>query len=152
MNEKLAVLDKAKVCRLALCDGKQPYIVPLNFGYTYREGVLRLYFHSAREGKKIDIIRENPKACFEAEGGQELIQGESACSHGFAFESVIAFGEIRFVESREEKIEALNAIMLRQTGKPGPWEYTEEALARTAVYQLEAGSFTGKCRPPVRKS
>ena len=28
-----SIIKKAKVMRLALCDGNQPYIIPLNFGY-----------------------------------------------------------------------------------------------------------------------
>lgn len=48
------IVESAQVCRLGLSDGNAPYIVPLSFGY--RDGVL--YFHSAAESKKIDIIKK----------------------------------------------------------------------------------------------
>jgi len=49
------ILHKATVCRVAMVSNNSPYIVPLNFGYKDR----CLYFHSAGEGKKLDILREN---------------------------------------------------------------------------------------------
>jgi len=48
-----AIIARSQVCRLALSDGGQPYIVPLCFGYRRS----RLYFHSAAAGRKIDILR-----------------------------------------------------------------------------------------------
>ncbi len=51
------IIRRCRVCRLAMCDGSQPYIVPLSFGY---DGSF-LYFHTAREGRKIDIIKRNKK-------------------------------------------------------------------------------------------
>ncbi|HNU36390.1 MAG TPA: pyridoxamine 5'-phosphate oxidase family protein, partial [Methanomassiliicoccales archaeon] len=51
------VIRRAEVCRLAMVDDGKPYIVPMNFGY--RNGCL--YFHCAKEGRKLDVLRENPK-------------------------------------------------------------------------------------------
>ena len=45
-----SILGKADVCRLAFSDNDIPYIVPVNYGYRDH----CLYFHSAKEGKKID--------------------------------------------------------------------------------------------------
>ena len=56
-----SIILASLVCRLALSDGNQPYIVPLCFGYQDKT----LYFHSALEGKKIDIIKHNQNVCFE---------------------------------------------------------------------------------------
>ena len=52
-----------------------PYIVPLSFGF---EGNC-LYFHTAREGKKIDMIRQNNTVCFELEADCEVVRAESPC-------------------------------------------------------------------------
>jgi len=139
------------VCRLALCEGNRPYIVPLNFGYTYQDSVLRLYFHSALEGKKLDIIRQNPLACFEVEGDQKLIPGESACAHGFAFESVIGSGTVTFIEDKAGKKAGLDAIMRQQTGKSGCFFYEEDVLEKTAVFRLDVSEWTGKRREAVQK-
>ena len=63
-----AILAEATVCRLAMCDGDQPYVVPLSFGY--RDGTL--YFHTAMEGKKLCILAKNNRVCFEVDVDQEL--------------------------------------------------------------------------------
>ena len=55
------IIRRCRVCRLAMCDDGQPYIVPLNFGYDGRF----LYFHAAPEGRKIDIIKRNNRVGFE---------------------------------------------------------------------------------------
>ena len=51
------IIQKSKVCRLGLSLNDTPYIVPVCFGYRAKT----LYFHSAQEGKKIDIIKKNKK-------------------------------------------------------------------------------------------
>ncbi|MDR2089589.1 MAG: pyridoxamine 5'-phosphate oxidase family protein, partial [Clostridiales Family XIII bacterium] len=48
VNEKLEILQKNKVCRLALSESDRPYIVPLNYGYSFENGALTLYFHGAK--------------------------------------------------------------------------------------------------------
>ena len=62
-SEVDAIILKASICRLGLVDEGKPYIVPMNFGY---DGEC-LYFHCAREGRKIDVLRRSPEVCFELE-------------------------------------------------------------------------------------
>ena len=60
-DEMMKIIAKCDTCRLALFDDEFPYIVPLNFGTNVEEGQLYLYFHSAKEGTKLDLIRKNNK-------------------------------------------------------------------------------------------
>ena len=69
------IIKKAKVCRLALSLNDTPYIVPICFGYRAET----IYFHSAKKGKKIDIIKKNNKVCFEFDIDHELVKSENAC-------------------------------------------------------------------------
>ncbi|GHV69012.1 pyridoxamine 5'-phosphate oxidase [Spirochaetia bacterium] len=143
IDEKINIIDKCKVCRIALCDGEEPYIVPLNFGYTFENNSLTLYFHGALEGRKIDLLKKNNKACFEVDCGHELIEGKEASEYSYAFESIIGFGKIVFLETDEEKTRGLRILMKHQTGKDFE-QFSEQALAVTAVYKMEVDSFTGK--------
>jgi len=59
------IIRKATICRLALCEGDRPYIVPLCFGYE--DG--KLYFHSASRGRKLKILENNRNVCFEMDIG-----------------------------------------------------------------------------------
>jgi nitroimidazol reductase NimA-like FMN-containing flavoprotein (pyridoxamine 5'-phosphate oxidase superfamily) len=91
INEKLKIIAKCKVCRLAMADDNQPYIIPLNFGYAYENDILILYFHGAYEGMKIDILKKNDKVCFEIDCNHALIEATEPSKYSFAFESIIGF-------------------------------------------------------------
>ncbi|MDR1835746.1 MAG: pyridoxamine 5'-phosphate oxidase family protein [Fusobacteriaceae bacterium] len=144
VGEILAILNQCKVCRLAMVDEGTPYIVPLNFGYTFAEGRLVLYFHSAKSGRKIDILRKNNSAVFEVDCEHRLVEGDIACEYGFAFASVIGFGKISFLETKEEKIHGLNALMKHQTGTDREFHYEDARLMNVAVYKLAVGEFSAK--------
>ena len=58
-DEMMKIIAKCDTCRLALFDDEFPYIIPLNFGTNIENGQLYLYFHSAKEGTKLDLIRKN---------------------------------------------------------------------------------------------
>lgn len=48
-----AILQSEMHLHLGMCDGEQPYIVPMDYGYELTDsGVLTLYLHCADEGKK----------------------------------------------------------------------------------------------------
>lgn len=135
------VIEKCKVCRLAMYDGEKPYIVPMNFGYDFEDG-LRLYFHCAREGKKLDILKENPEVCFEMDCEGSVIEGENDNEWSFAYASVIGNGKIRILPD-EEKNYALSKIMEHFTGRT-EFEFDRAAAERTALLELTADGYTGK--------
>lgn len=70
----LELVSECKVCRLAMTDGGIPYIVPLNYGYEYADGALTFYFHSAKEGRKLEILKKNPAVCLELDGRASLLK------------------------------------------------------------------------------
>ena len=65
------IIRGAQVCRLAMIDGDEPYLVPLSFGYDGRA----IYFHSAVEGRKVEALRRNARVCFEIDTGVEVLEG-----------------------------------------------------------------------------
>jgi len=132
------ILRRATVCRLAVCDGNVPYVVPLNFGYESD----RLYFHSAPEGRKIEIIKANPNVCFEVDVDQELVPGEIPCGWTVRYRSVIGFGKARLLGEVAEKKRALDVILGHYA--QGPFEYPEGAIDQVAVVEVEIESLTGK--------
>jgi nitroimidazol reductase NimA-like FMN-containing flavoprotein (pyridoxamine 5'-phosphate oxidase superfamily) len=144
VDKKIEIIEKNKVCRLALSRNNFPYIVPLNYGYSFEDNKLTLYFHSAAEGKKIDIIKENNKACFEIDCDCKLIESEDPCSYGYEFKSIIGFGKIKITETTEEKIRGLNILMKHQTGKEMEFTFSKEALEKVVVCVMEVEEFTGK--------
>ena len=144
LNEKLAVLKKCKVCRLGLSLHDEPYIIPLNFGYSFADNALTLYFHSAAEGKKIDVLRANPRACFEIDTDHELVESDIACGYSFRYASLIGSGRVTFITGTEEKCGALNVLMQHQTGTDRTFTFSDAEIERVLVYKLTVSEFTGK--------
>jgi nitroimidazol reductase NimA-like FMN-containing flavoprotein (pyridoxamine 5'-phosphate oxidase superfamily) len=152
IEDKIKIINKCKVCRLGLSENNNPYIVPLNYGYTFENDLLTLFFHSAKEGKKLDIIKNNNKACFEIDCDTKLIEGERACTYGYAFKSIIGFGEIIILENKDEKTKGLNNIMKHQTEREMSYDFTDEELKNVLVYKMEVMEFTGKQKEfPAKK-
>ncbi|MFO7911688.1 MAG: pyridoxamine 5'-phosphate oxidase family protein, partial [Desulfotignum sp.] len=92
------ILKQAQVCRLGFVDNNVPYIVPMNYGYQDQA----LYFHSAPEGRKIDLIRANPLVCFEVDELVKMNKAARACDWGVSFKSVIGTGTARILETPAE--------------------------------------------------
>jgi nitroimidazol reductase NimA-like FMN-containing flavoprotein (pyridoxamine 5'-phosphate oxidase superfamily) len=132
------IIRKGQVCRLALSENGRPYIVPLCFGYKDNN----LYFHSAREGKKLDILRKNDNVCFEIDTDRELVKGKKACNCSMKYRSVIGFGKAELIEDIESKRRAFNIIM--QNYSEGFFEYPEESIKNTVIIRVEIESMTGK--------
>jgi nitroimidazol reductase NimA-like FMN-containing flavoprotein (pyridoxamine 5'-phosphate oxidase superfamily) len=154
VNEKLEIITRCKVCRLAMIDETvkpaEPYIVPLNFGYEYADGLLSLYFHSAGEGRKIGVLKNSapPTArpvCFEMDGAHQLVvSGPLDCNYGFLYESVIGKGTVEFVEDREGKIRGLKLLMRQQTGEDREFTFDDGAVNATTVFRLRVDEWIAK--------
>jgi len=136
LREIESIIQKAEVCRLAFCDRGKPYVVPLCFGYRRGE----FYFHSASEGRKLDMLRNNRRVSFEMDIDQELIRSIDRCS--MRYRSVIGSGLARIVEERDKKAEALDLIMRHY--RQEPFIYSEETLERTVIIKVEIEELAGK--------
>ena len=132
------ILNKAKVLRLALCDNNIPYLVPLNFGYRDNH----IYIHSSKKGMKIDILKKNNNVAFEVDLGHELIESDRACGFSMKYESVIGFGRAFFIDSIEEKKEALDIIMAHYSN--GSFDYELGELEKIILIRIDIDSITGK--------
>ena len=134
-----SIIRRAPVCRIGLSEYDVPYIVPLTFGYKDNF----LYFHSAKEGKKIDLIRKNNNVCFEIDIAHEVVEGKNPCDWSMKYCSVIGFGKAFLVEDHEEKKRALDIIMEHYAGK-APFEYPEKTVNNIAIIKVKIESMTGK--------
>ncbi len=139
----LEIIEKCECCRIGFYDGNEVYIVPLNFGYEFKEDKLTLYFHGAKEGRKIDLITNVASVGFEMDTNYKLNEGETACSHSARFDSVIGNGTISIIESVSEKNFALAKLMLKATHKVD-WDFTESMLNQVCVFKIEVTKLSCK--------
>jgi nitroimidazol reductase NimA-like FMN-containing flavoprotein (pyridoxamine 5'-phosphate oxidase superfamily) len=141
INEIISVMEKCDCCRIAFFDDEFPCIVPMNFGMSYDDNNIVLYFHCAGEGKKIDLIKSNPNVSFEMDCSHKLITGDVACNYSMEFESVVGTGVASFV--MDNKIEALNYIM-RKHSDADRFTYNEKYLKAVTIFKIDVKSITGK--------
>ena len=141
------IVSACDCCRLGLCEQGRAYIVPLDFVFTEREGRYTFYFHSAREGRKIDLIRKSGWASFEMDAGHAAIPDEAACEYTARYQCVMGGGPAMLLETEEEKRAGLAAIMAHVSGEEGPWDFPGAMLERTQVIRLEAEELTCKVHP-----
>lgn len=139
------ILAACKVCRIAMADGNTPYLVPMNYGYRLDGQQLTLYFHCAHQGRKLDILKRNPRVCFEMDCTHRLLPGGSACEYGYAYASIIGEGTVRFLADEAEKANALRRLMLQQTGNED-FSFSAAAVQSVTIFCIDAASFTGKRR------
>ncbi|MDR3641947.1 MAG: pyridoxamine 5'-phosphate oxidase family protein [Humidesulfovibrio sp.] len=132
------ILDSAKVLHLALSDDNMPFLVPVFYAY---DGAA-LYFHSAKAGTKIEILKRNNRVCFEVSVDHGIIENDVACDFEARHRTVIGFGTAEFVEDEAEKIKALNMIVGRFTDKA--FDYPQANLKATAVVRIAIASIKGK--------
>ncbi len=132
------IIKKSSVCRVAFSVDNKPYLVPLCFGYHDKT----LYFHSADQGKKLDMLKENPEACFELECETSIVTAKKACNWGLKYKSVIGYGKTVIVEDEKERTLGLDAIMEQYSEEK--WEYDAKMLAKTVVFKISIESMSGK--------
>ena len=139
------VISRCRCCRLGFYDvsGGEVYIVPLNFGYDETSDGLVLYFHGAKEGRKLDLIRQNPQVGFEMYTEYTLHPADVACDWSAGFQSVIGTGTAAIVTDNEEKRRGLDRIMLHTTGKNG-WTYSEQMLSAVCVFKVTVNTLSCK--------
>lgn len=145
IDKILEILDKAKIVHIGLVDGNEPYVVPMNYGYTYIDGVLTLYLHGATKGRKLDIMRANPRIFFSVECDIEPFEGKVACQYGVSYSSVMGRGTAEILENPQDKMQGLTHFMKTQTGKD--FEFNERLVSAVSVIKITVSEFTAKHRP-----
>ncbi|TAL34867.1 MAG: pyridoxamine 5'-phosphate oxidase family protein [Spirochaetes bacterium] len=133
------ILNEALVCRIGLCDGETPYVVPMNFGYDGKS----LFFHSAPIGRKIEIISRNDRVCFEVDTDHQMVRAAAPCGWGMKYRSVIGSGRARLLPDGDEKMEALSCIM-RKYGAEGELRFEEKSVRAVAVIRVDIEEIRGK--------
>ena len=132
------ILRKSRICRLAFSDDGEPYIVPVCFGY--RDD--RIYFHSAPDGRKMDIIRKNPRVCFEVESDVQMKEAEEACGWSVGYRCVVGLGKAVLLHDPDEKADALKVLMAQYTEKE--FSFENKDLSDVACIRIDIEWMTGK--------
>ncbi len=146
------ILANAEYGTLALCSDNIPYSVPINFVQV--EG--SIYFHGAKKGKKMGFIRDNPIASFSVVEPYSMIQSYFSSTEGMAcpathfFKSVSCYGDIKIVDSYDEKVLALESLMkkLQPEGRYKSLDHDayKKVVDVTEVFKLIPSELKGKVK------
>ncbi len=139
--EMFQVIEKCEACYVSMVDeNNMPYVVPLNFGV--KDGFI--YLHSSQKGKKIDILRQNSNVCiaFSTDHLLKSQHADVACSYSMKYRSVLVYGKIEFIEEADAKIEAMNIVMQKYTGRE--FSYGAPAIREVCVYKVVISEMSGK--------
>lgn len=140
------IVENCSVAHVGMVDQGKPYVVALNFGYERQGDSLVLYFHSAFEGRKMEVLKENPNVYFQMDCVNEFIAGsrENPCAFCWRYDSVMGSGRVERIGNPEEKAHALNCIIQHLGKTEEVFRFPEAALEKTCVYRVCSNDFTGK--------
>ncbi|MBR4007165.1 pyridoxamine 5'-phosphate oxidase family protein [Fibrobacter sp.] len=173
-DENIAkIIEQCTTCHIAMvddADAGMPYVIPMSFGYSLKDGVLELYFHCAHVGKKLDCIRKNPNVAFSMCVENRIeIHEDVYCKSGRFYASVVGQGKAEIVEDSAEKCLGLSLLMERQAAgstqqmhaagaahgsssaqlmhaAPHKYEFTPAQAAAVTVLKITSTNFTGKAK------
>jgi nitroimidazol reductase NimA-like FMN-containing flavoprotein (pyridoxamine 5'-phosphate oxidase superfamily) len=138
-EETISLIKSSRFAVLSLIDPDGlPYGVPLD--YIYKDNTL--YFHGAKEGRKIDSMKMNPKGC-------AVILGDTAVvpeKFGRKYTSAIIEGPIELIDEPEIKrqvmtwVVELNSPDHQEKGKA----IIEKMLDRVLIYKMHMETVSGK--------
>ena len=137
----LKPLLEADYITLSLCMNNQPYIASLSHGYDPDKNCI--YFHSAREGKKIDYLKSNPVVW-----GQALIDNgyqQGSCDH--LYHTTQFSGIVSFVQDLEEKRHALQVMIKQLDENPDKIianQLMPESIAKICIGRININELTSK--------
>ncbi|MBQ7645077.1 MAG: pyridoxamine 5'-phosphate oxidase family protein [Spirochaetales bacterium] len=145
INEIFDILDRCDTIRVGFHGENYPYIVPVSFGAEMVDWKPVVYFHCARHGMKLDLLKQDSRVCVEA----DIFIKTETTDHGITtrYESVIGFGECVLVEDPDEIIHGLKIL----TNHYGYHDYSLErcrGLEHLFVGKIIFDEITGKRNLP----
>ncbi len=143
VSEMIDILRRGDVCHIALVDGTEPYLVTLNYGFSWDADRPTLYFHCANAGRKLEILKRNRRACFGIDIDHGIVRGEKGCDWGMKYRSVVGYGDLEVIEDSGEREKGLRLLMEQYSGSRD-FVLETQALAATTVLRIRADKITGK--------
>lgn len=135
-NDIVDVLSRCDTVRIGIND-ERPYILPVSFGYEVVDHSVVIYFHGAKEGRKIDLLNNDPVVFVEA----DICHGFKDTGHSVTceYESVMARGRVTLAKDPKKGMD----LLLEHCGFKG-YPYDDKVFEVMSVYEIELKDITGK--------
>ena len=144
-----AMLDLSSTCCLGLHDTPYPYVVPMNFGYTWdeQEGLV-LYLHMAERGHRLSLLEQDPHVSIAVYTFYDRHGKKSYRSEAHDYRSVMIFGIAAEITDEEEALFALGRIAV-QTGRQPYKQIPASQRPRMRLFKVRAEEVIGKAQYPI---
>ncbi len=137
-----AILDAVEVCHVAFLYEGRPMVQPINFGRLND----KIYLHGSVQNRMTSALIETGEACLNVMLLDGMKLTRSAFNHSVNYRSATVFGMVRNLESHEEKLIGLEAIINHFV--PNRWENcrppNEKELNATRVVEIQITSGSAK--------
>ena len=149
-----SIIDAAQVLRVGTVDDKGMFIVPMSYGYEWRDSAAfpTFYLHSAREGRKARAWSANNGqgviVAAELDIDRGNIVGAYSCAYSRSYQSVMATGTVCPVESDGERLHALQLLMAHAAPNEEIPVFEPVALARVGIFRIDIAELSAKERAP----
>ena len=140
-NEMITILKTTKYITIAMCEKNTPYLVTVTHGYDVDKNAL--YFHCAKEGKKVDILKRNNVVWEQALIDNGYVEGK--CDHLYATTQFM--GTVHFIDDLAEKKHALETMIQQQEQAPEhviKKQITEESVKNVHIGKINISFLSGK--------
>jgi len=144
--QAMKILETAETGFLSLAWQNQPYTIPVN--YVIWEGCI--YIHTAKEGKKITWLQQNPAVCFTVSNMLSVKKADTYCGYGAFFESVVVEGHGRVIQQHPHKREILTALVKKYDPEAQLPPINAEGENSVWLIEVTIDSLCGKGRYPVQ--
>lgn len=144
MPEIEKLLSSQLVGRIGCFDGDQVYIVPISYAYDGKF----VYCHTY-EGLKLEIMRKNPKVCFEVDDMRNMAN----------WQSVIAWGEFEELKDPTQRGKALVKLhdrilpmMASETVRlSSSWPFPPDEMSKIkgVAFRILVSKKTGRFEKPI---
>ena len=134
-----AILSQSGICRIGMIDNGLPYVLPFNYGYKNNH----IYIHCASTGKKIEVLRKNPKVCFEIEQIAGIVKNDRACKWETTYRSIVGYGTIEILTDFADKQKGLE-ILMSHHGAPELNDFEKQKVDSVIILKLHIDAVTGK--------
>ena len=143
----LELMDRCTYGVVSISTGENtPYCLPLSLVRVDN----RLYFHCAKAGRKLDLLRRNPRVCVTFVGASEPAYVAEKNMYTDYFQSAMVTGTAVEVLEEDEKLEALLALCTKMTPDGMTGDNFERAmagsLAATGVWRIDMEEITAKAK------
>ena len=137
-DEIKKIINKAKYGVLSLCGEGLPYGVPLSHAMDGDT----IYFHCAKAGFKIDLIKANPKGHFVFVSRAKILSEKATVD----YKSAMVYGTLRIVDTPDERKKAYAAIVAKYMKKypDAADKIIAKSDAKTGLVAMDIEGMSGK--------